>query len=291
VRVVRKCSATYRLDDPAGEQDTTVASQATPASVAPVPRTTTLARLERRRLIIVQTTIARGTGVKDALAIPELPPVVRARFRHLCGRARVGAVQDAVRIATRGDVQPIAESLALAFDDDPVMEFLFPNRDSRSGRLVRFFRTALLAQHLRHATCFTDAERAGAALWDPPGHWRVTFGQLLRAAPGFVAALGTRLPVGLRTLATVERVHPTVPHYYLAVLGTRPERQGRGLGSSLLQPVLRRCDEQGIGAYLESSKERNIPFYRRHGFEVTGEIRLPDGPLVWSMWRDPRPRA
>ena len=72
------------------------------------------------------------------------------------------------------------------------------------------------------------------------------------------------------------------------MLGTEPERQGNGIGSALMQPVLDDCDEHGIGAYLESSKERNIAFYGRHGFKVTEEILLPKGPPVWGMWRDPR---
>jgi ribosomal protein S18 acetylase RimI-like enzyme len=195
----------------------------------------------------------------------------------------------AVRPATSADVDRIAASLALAFDDDPVMAFLFPTPTSRIRRLTRFFRTGLVVQHLSRAACFTDVECAGAALWAPPGHWRLTVGQLLRGAPGLVAALGAKIPRALRALATVERAHPLASHYYLAVLGTRPDRQGRGLGSAYLSPILSRCDEENLGAYLESSKESNIAFYRRHGFEVTGEIRLPDGPSVWPMWREPLP--
>jgi hypothetical protein len=32
----------------------------------------------------------------------------------------------------------------------------------------------------------------------------------------------------------------------------------------------------------------NIPIYASFGFEVTGEIKLPDGPTLWPMWRQAR---
>jgi hypothetical protein len=59
----------------------------------------------------------------------------------------------------------------------------------------------------------------------------------------------------------------------------------------VLGPVLARADEEGVGCYLESSKESNVPFYRRHGFEVTAEhdIAGGKGPRTWLMWRDPQP--
>ena len=82
--------------------------------------------------------------------------------------------------------------------------------------------------------------------------------------------------------------HYREPHWYLSTLGTDPEAQGRGLGSAMLAPVLGLCDEDGWPAYLESSKESNIPFYERHGFRVTGEIQVPDGPKLWPMLRPPR---
>ena len=62
------------------------------------------------------------------------------------------------------------------------------------------------------------------------------------------------------------------------------------MGSASMRPVLEHCDTEGVPAYLESSKERNVPFYRRHGFEVVREVSLPDsGPKIWTMWREPRP--
>jgi ribosomal protein S18 acetylase RimI-like enzyme len=88
----------------------------------------------------------------------------------------------------------------------------------------------------------------------------------------------------------MERRHPSTPqHWYLAVLGTDPDAQGRGLGSAVLSAMLEQCDRDGVPSYLESSKERNIDFYARHGFRVTGEIKLLRGPNVWPMWRDSRP--
>ena len=112
---------------------------------------------------------------------------------------------------------------------------------------------------------------------------------ILRLAPVMVRGIGRRTAKALQGLNRMEKAHADHPdHYYLAVLGTRPDRQGEGVGSALMAPVLATCDAEGIGAYLESSKESNIPFYRRHGFEVVGEVTFPSGPTIWPMWRDPR---
>jgi ribosomal protein S18 acetylase RimI-like enzyme len=85
----------------------------------------------------------------------------------------------------------------------------------------------------------------------------------------------------------IHAARPRGPHWYLATLGTDPGHQGCGVGSSLIDPVLRRADASALPAYLESSKEENIPFYQRHGFRVTQELTVPGGPTLWSMQRDP----
>ena len=72
--------------------------------------------------------------------------------------------------------------------------------------------------------------------------------------------------------AAVSPFHPRKPHWYLAVLGTDPSAQRSGIGAALIAPTLRRCDDEGLPAFLESSKEANLPFYQRHGGRSTQQI-------------------
>ena len=190
-----------------------------------------------------------------------------------------------VREATEADVPAVSETLAHAFHDDPVMTWIYPTHQRRR----RFLEINLAKLHLRHGGVYTTADAAGAALWDPPGHWKLTARDMIRTGPAMFRVTGRNVVRGSRLMSALDRAHPKEPHWYLAVLGTHPDHQGKGVGSALMAPVLERCDAEGIPAYLESSKESNVPFYERHGFRVTQELPLPGGgPSVWLMWRDPQ---
>jgi GNAT superfamily N-acetyltransferase len=194
-----------------------------------------------------------------------------------------------VRKIGAADVPEVAEALARAFADDPVMTYVIPERNHHH-RLRRLFELDL--QHIAlplEESYTTVGPVMGAAFWAPPNKWKTPFSQLIRSAPAFLRVLGRNLRPSIRLMTSVERNHPKTPHWYLMTLGTEPDFQGKGVGSALLHPVLERCDAEGVPAYLESSKEANVPFYRRHGFEVTGEVTVPNGPTLWLMWREPRP--
>jgi ribosomal protein S18 acetylase RimI-like enzyme len=82
---------------------------------------------------------------------------------------------------------------------------------------------------------------------------------------------------------------PARRHHYLATVGTSPSMQRRGLATAVLAPVIRAADEEGVGAFLETSSTSNVAFYERLGFEVTGHrVISGGGPDVWAMLRDPR---
>jgi ribosomal protein S18 acetylase RimI-like enzyme len=197
-----------------------------------------------------------------------------------------------VRQVVAADVVPVCAMLARAFDDDPIATFLMPSNRRRPFGLRAFFRIQMTTDFLPFGGVYTTDDHAGAAMWAPPGKpMPAKLKELWSVLPVLPYVAGRNFSRSLRFLAKIEAMHPKEPHWYLATLGTEPARQGQGVGSALLQPVLDRCDAEGTRAYLESSKEKNIPFYRRHGFEVTGEVKLAGGPPLWTMWRDPRPPA
>lgn len=190
--------------------------------------------------------------------------------------------------ASKADVRPLATTLARAFVDDPFFVWMFPDEGARMRRAARFFRMDLSVLMIPRGATWTDVDRRAAAVWAPPGTWKIRVVEQLRAAPTSVATLRRRTIRVLRGFGYLESAHPEEPHWYLATLGTDPDHQGEGRGSAVMRPVLERCDRDGLPAYLESSKASNIPFYERHGFEVTGEVVMPDGPRVWPMLREPR---
>jgi ribosomal protein S18 acetylase RimI-like enzyme len=182
--------------------------------------------------------------------------------------------------------------LARAFMDDPVAVWSCRSERLRPGVLENFHGLRL-RQLLAYEEVWTTRERTCAALWAPPGQFHTTSREDLELARGLLhPRLVWRLPLVASGLLEIQRKHPSdPPHWYLSVLGTDPSAQGQGLGSAVLGAMLERLDADGVAAYLESSKERNIDFYARHGFRVTGELHLPRGPSVWPMWRDPKPAA
>ena len=193
----------------------------------------------------------------------------------------------AARAARPAEAGAIARTLARAFADDPVQRYLFPSDRAYATRGTANF-ALLVRRVLALGVAEVTDSLEGAALWLPP---RVDFldgagGYVFAARSAWLVRSNLRNARGL--LGALAKHHPHEPHWYLPVLGTDPEHQGRGVGSALLHRALARSDAAGLPAYLESSKAKNLPFYQRHGFEVVGHLQIPNGPELWPMLRKPR---
>jgi len=192
------------------------------------------------------------------------------------------------RAATASDIGPGSATLGRAFMDDPLICHLLPDEPSRPEKMPRLF-ALLFKLGLPYGCCDVTADYGAVALWRPPNKWEIPFWQYIVNAREFLGTFGF---AGARQVTAVmdivEKRHPHEPHYYLQAIGTDPAKQGKGYGGVVIRRQLAAADEARMPAYLESSKEKNIPIYQSFGFEVAGEIKIPNGPTLWPMWRKAR---
>jgi GNAT superfamily N-acetyltransferase len=192
-----------------------------------------------------------------------------------------------IRPASLEERQAVLDVLTLAFATDPMARWAAPEAPRYLG-FFGAFADAMGGNGLPHEATYVASAVAGAAMWLPPG----VEPDVERILPLFREYASPELqPELLGVLEQMDRYHPREPHWYLPLIGVDPASQGRGIGSLLMRHALRRCDADGLPAYLESSNPRNLPLYLRHGFEIVGRIQVGTSPTMVPMLRPARTPA
>jgi len=192
-----------------------------------------------------------------------------------------------VRVETAGQARVAAEAIARGFQDDEVWAWLIPGDTARARVEKRTYRWMIRQIFMRRRSAWMTEAGTGASLWFPPGTKDLSFREQLAEGLPF-------LPEGLPSVGKATRLNelvkshwPEEPHWYLSVLSVEPASQGMGHGSALIAPGLERADNEGVGVWLETQTEDNLPFYGRFGFELVTRVEAaPEVPL-WMMWRPP----
>jgi GNAT superfamily N-acetyltransferase len=190
------------------------------------------------------------------------------------------------RVAERGELEDLTETVTLAFRDDPVWSWGF----SVAERGLDGMRAAwglFLGSALDYGWVLRAEGGAAVALWIPPGKADLVPADEERLEPLMRETLGTDADRLIEAFERFEQARPSEPHYYLSLLGTHPDHAGQGWGMGLLAENLGRVEAEKAPAYLESSNPANVPRYERLGFSVFDEFVVEDGITVAQMWREP----
>jgi len=177
--------------------------------------------------------------------------------------------------------------IADGFHDDPVATWAL----NGTAALQPFFTLLTRGTYLPRGFGSRTADASGVTVWVRPGEstamgaWTTAQAVYLSLRYGGFTAL-QRGPKVDRVLGPRK---PEGDYYYLFAIAVRRAHQGKGIGHELMAPTMRRIDEEGASAYIESSNEKNLTFYRRFGFEVTEEVEIaPGAPKMWTLWREGR---
>ncbi len=186
-----------------------------------------------------------------------------------------------VRQATESDLDAVVGTVAAAFVGDPAWDYMCgPDNDVAA----RAFARLLFLGRAPKGTVWIADEGAAVAMWDRvDGESRSDLSHLWR---DFVAVAGQGIVDRVEAYdEAIKTLKPSAPYWYLGVLATHPDHQGRGLATAVLQPGLASADAEGWDAWLETSKPGNKAFYAGRGFTEVHPVEIPDGPPTWWIRR------
>jgi ribosomal protein S18 acetylase RimI-like enzyme len=190
--------------------------------------------------------------------------------------------------ANRQKRTQVIDIIHTAFVDDPVLLWVVGNGAKQQERL-RALITKTIDLMFPFDHIFLSKEENGVGAWIPPENHDYSLWQRWSLFTMFLRVSGIRRIGEMGSFFNeLEKEYPKEPFFHLLYLGVLPEFRGQGIGSSLLQPFGEYLDTHQIAAYLENSKEQNLPLYERHGFRTVREWKVfGNGPTIWFMKRAP----
>ena len=198
-------------------------------------------------------------------------------------RERHCQLGDGLTRAGKRDSSRVTAITTDAFSDDPFNRWLFGNPKAMGG---------VFGALARHVYCdrgfaYTLGDEGAVMAMLPGGrmeppvvampalYWSI----IGHASPGAYRRVK-------RSVAAMEQAHPNFPHVYVFTIGVRRDKQGKGIGCKLMQPILDHCDANGLPIYLENSNPANGAFYEACGFARAGAIDVgEDAPQLTPMLR------
>ncbi|MDT7723478.1 MAG: hypothetical protein QOI21_54 [Actinomycetota bacterium] len=171
-----------------------------------------------------------------------------------------------VRAAKSSEMDGVAELLSLAFMEDPVSRWIFPDEKRRRQVHPEFF-GAFAGFAFDHGQVCVTGDFSGALLWIPGGR---------RDLVDRFATLTGNERERFDALAEVREANePSSPHLQAQWLGVLPRRRGEGIGRALLRQRLERLE---VPVYVEASSVPGEALCRGLGFETGMAFGVDGGP-------------
>ncbi|MFZ3152641.1 GNAT family N-acetyltransferase [Pseudomonas sp.] len=172
------------------------------------------------------------------------------------------------------------ELLDQAFATDPTLAwYLFseqPGYAQRRRAYLRIYQELHRANHLPILAAWQAGQLLGVSYYNL-GQRPISPDSLQQAGQAIHEQCGAPSLQRLELLIdSFERHLGPADLALIEFIGVARSQQGCGIGGALLAQTLADCRQQACpGVALETGEARNLALYRRHGFQLSGQLQLP----------------
>jgi GNAT superfamily N-acetyltransferase len=179
-----------------------------------------------------------------------------------------------LRPATPSDARHIVDIYFSAFKEDAISIICFPRIKAVDDFWFNMIFEELSDPHAYFA-CVTSSEATGEETIVAFAKWNTPSKPMTLELPNWPEGSDGEFAnsVFSRFFSVHKRLMQRRKHWYLELIATRPEFQGKGAAGMLMRWGLEKVDEDGAVSYLEASPEGK-PIYEHFGFVGQEELTI-----------------
>lgn len=161
----------------------------------------------------------------------------------------------------------VIEILTESFEKNKSVNYVVKQDDRRKERIRGLMNYSYNVCNAFGEVWISEDEQA-CALVLYPDKKRTTLSAVLWDIKLAVSVIGlSRVGQVLARESKIKAFHPKHPFSYLWFIGVNPTFQNSGKGSRLLEEIIMQSERDSRPIYLETSVDRNLPWYQKFGFE------------------------
>lgn len=122
---------------------------------------------------------------------------------------------------------------------------------------------------------FLSDDKKACALILFPDKKKTTLKSILLDVKLILSSVGvSNIRKALNRESKIKAIQPKELMYYLWFIGVDPKHQNSGIGTELLNDVIKDSNLMERPIYLETSTLNNLPWYKKFGFDIYNELDL-----------------
>jgi Acetyltransferase (GNAT) family len=186
--------------------------------------------------------------------------------------------------ANYDDKKTVIEILSLSFYDNQSVNYIINHGHNRKEIAALMDYSFDVCQEFGDIWLSENREACALVLY--PHTKRTTIKSVWFDIKLIFQAIGlTNIQKAIGRESKIKMLQPKVEMAYLWFIGVDPHHQHAGNGSNLLKEVIAEAQKRNLPVYLETSTLKNLPWYKRFGFEIYNQLEL--GYTLFFLKREP----
>ena len=176
--------------------------------------------------------------------------------------------------AAYNDKNLVVDILTVSFETNQSVNYIV-KQDKKRVKRIRSLMDFSFEVCYSFGEVFLSDDNKACALILFPDKKKTTLKSILLDVKLILSCVGlNNIMKAMNRESKIKEIQPKELMYYLWFIGVDPRHQNSGIGTELLEDLIEDSKRRERPIYLETSTLKNLPWYKKFGFDIYNELDL-----------------